>query len=67
MALSKSSLISRIETEMTAQGFNITDTNCVATQLATAIANAIIDEITTNAVCSGVDSNGDSHSAVKIV
>ena len=67
MALSKASLKSRIETEMTAQGFNITNPFCEASKMAEAIANAIIDEITTNATCFGTDSNGDTHNTVKII
>jgi len=62
MALSKSSLKNRIETEMTAQGFNLTNPYCEASKMAEALANAIIDEITTNAVCTGTDNpSGDSH------
>ena len=67
MALSKSTLKVGIITELTKQGFLPNDANCMLIQFAEALANAIIDEITTNALCSGVDSNGDSHSAVKIV
>ena len=67
MALSKASLKSRIETEMTAQGFNITNPFCEASKMAEAIANAIVDEIITNAKCNGVDSNGDTHATVGII
>ena len=35
--------------------------------LATAIANEVINHITANAKCSGVDSRGDTHDAVGIV
>lgn len=52
MALSKASLKSRIVTELTAQGFNLASPYSYATKMAEAIANAVVDEITTNAVTS---------------
>ena len=67
MALSKSGLKTRITTEMESQGITTTGTYAFATKLAEAIANAIVDEITTNARCDGNDSRGDSHSNVGIV
>ena len=67
MALSKSGLKTRITTEMESQGITTTGTYAFATKLAEAIANAIVDEITTNAKYSGADSNGDTHDAVSII
>ena len=67
MALSKSGLKSRITIEMESQGITTTGTYAFATKLAEAIANAIVDEITANAKCSGADSNGDTHDSVSIV
>ena len=66
MALSKASLKSRIETELTGQGFVLGGAFDFATKMATAIANAVVDEIQANAKCNGLDSNGDSHSNVGI-
>ena len=68
MALSKAGLKSRIETELTAQSFVHGGVYSLWLQrFATALANAIVDEITANARCSGNDSNGDSHGNVQIV
>ena len=44
--LNKATLKVRIETELTAGGFKLTD---FTKALATAVANAVVDEITTNA------------------
>ena len=49
MALSKSSLKSKIETELQAQGFVLGGEFAMASKLAEAIANAVVDEITQNA------------------
>lgn len=49
MALSKSGLKTRITSELTALGFNLTNAPYTE-KMAEAIANAVIDEITTNAV-----------------
>lgn len=48
MALSKSGLKGRIESELVAQGFVITGSHAMASKLATAVANAIVDEIIAN-------------------
>ncbi len=50
MALSKASLKSKIETELTAQGFTLGGEFAMASKLAQAIANAVVDEITQNAL-----------------
>ena len=49
MALSKTSLKSKIETELTDQGFELSGEFAMASKLATAIANAVVDEIKQNA------------------
>lgn len=49
MALSKSALKTKIETELQAQGIVITGEHARAANLAEAIANAVVDEITANA------------------
>lgn len=49
MALSKSSLKDRIITELQGQGFTTTGNHAKADELATAIANAVVDEIQINA------------------
>jgi len=65
MPLSKPGLKTRILTELTAQGFDVTHTHAMTDGFAEAIANAIIDEITTNAVCIGSDTpTGDSHALI---
>lgn len=65
MALDKLSLKNRILTELQNQGFGVTATdpngNAWLDKFATALANAIIDEITINARAQGTDSAGDSH------
>lgn len=58
MALNKTTLKTRMETEAIAQGFNITDPNCSASKLFEALANAIIDELTIAAVVSTVTTCG---------
>ena len=50
MALSKSSLKEKLETELQAQGFVLTGEFAMAGKFAEAIANAVVDEITQNAV-----------------
>lgn len=71
MALSKSGLKGRIITELSAQGFNVSengkDGQLWIQKFAQAVANAVVDEIQANAQCSGVDSRGDAHDAVKII
>jgi len=58
MALSKESLKNRILAEIQTQGWEVTGDN---TKLATAIANAVVDEIQANAKATGLDSNNDTH------
>lgn len=53
MALSQASLKSKIETELTAQGFVLSGEFAMASKLATAIANAVVDEIKQNAQVNG--------------
>lgn len=50
MALSKTSLKNRIITELQNQGFTTTGTHAKSDELATALANAIVDEIKANAI-----------------
>ena len=50
MALSKSALKSKIETEMVKGGIVIAGKHAQASILAEAIANAVVDEITANAL-----------------
>lgn len=49
MALNKGSLKQKIETELKAQGFELGGEFAMASKLAEAIANAVLDEITQNA------------------
>lgn len=49
MALSKSSLKSKLVSELQAQGFETQGQHAMAAKMAEAIANAVIDEITKNA------------------
>ncbi|NOH82861.1 hypothetical protein F0249_03485 [Vibrio sp. 03-59-1] len=49
MALSKTSLKTKIETELQTQGIVITGEHAQASKFAIAIANAVVDEITQNA------------------
>lgn len=49
MSLSKSSLKQRIIAELQGQGFTTTGNHAKSDELATALANAIVDEITANA------------------
>ena len=53
MALSQASLKSKIETELTAQGLVLSGEFAMASKLATAIANAVVDEIKQNAQVNG--------------
>ena len=59
MALSKSGLKSKIEAEMVKGGIVIAGEHAQASVLAQAIANAVVDEITANAL---VDVQGGSSS-----
>ncbi|MFT5788006.1 MAG: hypothetical protein ACI8SJ_000101 [Shewanella sp.] len=60
MALSKSSLKGKIVTELKAQGFTTEGEHTYAAKMAEAIANAVIDEITSNGqvVVTGGSSSG---------
>jgi hypothetical protein len=60
MALSKSSLKSKIVTNLQAQGFTTDGQHAYAAKMAEAIANAVIDEITSNGqvVVTGGSSSG---------
>jgi len=60
MALSKSSLKGRVESELVAVGFDISNEHCASSKMAQAIANAVIDEITSNGqvVVTGGSSSG---------
>ncbi len=49
MALSKSSLKQKLETELRAQGFVLDGEFAMAGMMAEAIANAVVDEMTQNA------------------
>lgn len=49
MAISKSSLKKKIETELKAKGFVLDGEFAMAGMMAEAIANAVVDEITQNA------------------
>ena len=49
MAITKASLKTKLEAELTAQGFQLTGEFAMASKMAEAIANAVIDEITQNA------------------
>ena len=61
MALSKAGLKSKIEQELVSAGFVITGEHAQAAAMAAAIANAVVDEITTNAsvTVTGGSSAGD--------
>ncbi len=65
MALNKSALKDRILGELTAQGFDVAtngrDNGNWLPKLAQAIANSVVDEITSNGEAVGQDSRGDSH------
>lgn len=50
MALSKTSLKQKLETELKAQGFVLDGEFAMAGMMAEAIANAVVDEITQNAI-----------------
>ena len=64
MALSKSSLKKKLETELTAQGFQLNGEFAFAGQFAEAIANAVVDEITQNALV--VVTSGSSAGSYKV-
>ncbi|EOV0867760.1 TPA: hypothetical protein NJ528_002458 [Vibrio parahaemolyticus] len=49
MAMSKSSLKEKLESELEAQGFVLTGEFAMAGKMAEAVANAVYDEITQNA------------------
>ena len=49
MPLQKSTLKEKIETELQAQGFELGGQFAMASKMATAIANAVVDEIQQNA------------------
>ena len=49
MALSASTLKGLIESEMTAQGFDISNPFCFASKLAAAISKAVVDHIVADA------------------
>ncbi len=49
MAISKASLKSKIVSELESQGFVVTGPHAMVGKMAEAIANAVIDEITSNA------------------
>ncbi len=62
--LSKAGLKGRIESELTTQGFQIVGPHAWASRMATAIANAVVDEIQANAKAVGTDTGtggGSSH------
>lgn len=64
--MTKASLKTRIQTEMTTQGFDLTNAFCWGNEFAEALANAIVDEIQINARCAGNDSGGDTHGNVQV-
>jgi len=64
MALSKSGLKSKIEAEMVKGGIVIAGEHAQASVLAQAIANAVVDEITANALV--VVSSGSSSGQYKV-
>ena len=61
MALSKTQLKTRIITELESQGFVTTGAYAWGQKFAEALANAVVDEIQTNAQATGFDSNSDTH------
>ena len=50
MALTSASLKTKIESQLTAQGFDLENEHSKVSEFAEAIAAAVIDEITSNAV-----------------
>lgn len=64
MALSKSSLKSKIVTELKAQGFTTEGEHAYAAKMAEAIANAVIHEITSS--CQVVVTGGSSSGTYKV-
>ncbi|QUM81656.1 hypothetical protein HWV01_15890 [Moritella sp. 5] len=65
MALSKSALKSKIEAEMVKGGIVISGEHAQASVLAQAIANAVVDEVTANALV--VVPGGSSAGQYKVV
>lgn len=64
MALSKASLKQKIVTELQAQGFVTSGTHARSAEMAEAIANAVVEEITQNAQV--LVTRGSSAGAYKI-
>ena len=58
MALSKAGLKQRVLDEFDAQGFDTSNEHCWANKFAEALANAVIDEITQNAVVTAGEHTG---------
>jgi len=68
MAMNKATIKSNIKSTLNATGhYDFTETLGYAEEMINAIVDGIIDEITSNAKCSGSDSRGDSHDNVGIV
>lgn len=73
MSLSSSRLRDSIITHLDSKGIVVgghegcRDTTDYMLKWAEAIAEAVVEEITTNARCSGNDSDGDSHDNVQII
>ena len=65
MAISKVSLKQKIETELKAQGFMLDGQFAMAGMMAEAIANAVVDEITANAMV--VVDKGCSAGSYKVI
>lgn len=65
MALSTTSLKSKMIANLKAQGFKVDESHCMMNQMADAIAVAIIEEITTNAQAQVV--GGSSSGPHKII
>lgn len=65
MALSKTSLKTKIETELKAQGIVIDGEHAQASKFAIAIANAVVDEINQNAQV--VVTSGSSAGSYKVI
>lgn len=73
MSLSSTRLRDSIISHLSAHGIEVAghsgcrDATDYMLSWAAAIAEAVVEEITTNARCSGSDSHGDSHSDVQII
>ncbi|MEZ9470603.1 hypothetical protein AB4211_09395 [Vibrio lentus] len=65
MALNKTSLKTKIETELKAQGIVIDGEHAQASKFAIAIANAVVDEINQNAQV--VVTSGSSAGSYKVI